>query len=353
MLASLRTPGGSPRLLAVGPDGRWRQPEGTGPVDLGEGWWALPGLADAHAHLASDRLDLEPGEPGAIRRRAFACLERGTFLVADKGWRDDSVVMTLTGLPPTQRPDFEGAGRMISTAGGYYPGFAVETDEAGIAAAVEQGVREGKGWVKLVGDWPRKGRGPLANFSPAALATAVEVAHRGGARVAIHTMAPEVASTAVGAGVDSIEHGLFLTAEDLAQLDARNGAWVPTIVRMKATVEMLGADSSGGRLIREGLDNVAALLREVPDGVAVLAGTDLATGSGDVAPEVAALVRCGLAVERAVAAASTGVADYLGIESGFEPGSPADAVFFGADPLEVPSVLADPVAVVRRGERVR
>lgn len=351
MLVSLRPPGSDGRLvLAVSPEGQWAEPGGRMPTpELSSGLWAIPGLVDSHSHLAADTLELAPGEPDRIARRAFACLDRGTFLVVDKGWCDTSVVATLSGRPPVESPDLEGAGRLIAVAGGYYPGFAVETDTAGLADVVATAVAEGSGWVKLVGDWPRRGLGAVANFDEASLATAVDVAHRGGARVAIHTMAPEVPSAAVRAGVDSVEHGLFLTAADLDSLADRHGAWVPTVLRMEAIGAMLGAESSGGRLIKEGLENVASLLAAAPDGLAVLAGTDLATPPGAVGEEVVALVKCGLAPPRAVEAASGMARRFLGRGCGFEPGTSADAVFYDADPYQDPTVLSRPAVVMRAG----
>lgn len=313
----------------------------------------MPGLADAHAHLAGDELELAPGEPDEIRRRAFACLERGTFLVIDKGWGDDSVVATLTGSAPTESPDLEGAARMLAVEGGYYPGFAVETDREGLESEVRSAVEAGRGWVKLVGDWPRKGRGVVPNFDEEALRAAVDVAHRAGARVAIHATGPDTASWAVWAGVDSIEHGLFLSHADLEELGRRGGAWVPTILRMEETVEFLGKSSSGGRLISTALVDLPQLMAELPAGVNVLAGTDLAVSSGDVASEALALHRLGLSPVAVVDAASDSVRRYLGHSEGFLPGEPADAVFFAADPYEDPSTLTDPVAILRHGERLR
>lgn len=207
--------------------------------------------------------------------------------------------------------------------------------------------------MKIVGDWPRKGRGPLANFTEESLAEAVRIAHKGGAKVAIHTMAPEVPTMAVAAGVDSIEHGLFLTSEDLEVLGRRGGAWVPTILRMEAIMEMLGSDSSGGRLIAQGLENVTELLSTVPEGVAVLAGTDLAEQSARIGREVAALSSKGLSVERAVRAATSTVYSYLGRPPGFEKGQSADVVLFDRDPYEDPSVLEEPSVVIRQGMRLR
>jgi imidazolonepropionase-like amidohydrolase len=354
MQVVIRQPGAvEGRTLAVGEDGRWREPTGEASDLLGVGWWALPGLVDAHAHLAADELDLVPGVPDQIRKRAYACLEGGVFLVIDKGWCDGTVVATLTDAPPSESPDFEAAGRIVAVEGGYYPGFAIETDAEDLVEVIRRAVDEGKGWVKLVGDWPRKGRGALPNFDPDQLKTAVDVAHAAGARVAIHSMAPDVASWAVAAGVDSIEHGLFLTVDDLEAMAAREAGWVPTILRCEALIEALGRESSGGRLLAAGLDNVRNLLAEVPDGVSVLAGTDLVAPSAAVGREVTALIRHGLDPKRAVDAASATALAFCEREAAFAVGAPADAVFFDRDPYEDPSVMERPIAVLRHGVRLR
>lgn len=349
MLISLLGPGqDGPLVLEVGPDGRWHPPSSDAVPDVGRGLWALGGLADAHAHFAAEH-ERDAGDPDGIRRRAFACVSGGTFLVIDKGWSDTTVVATLTSTPPTRSPEWEAAGRMLAVPDGYYPGFGVETDSAGLAGAVHQAAVEGKGWVKLVGDWPRPGRGAVPNFDQSDLETAVRVAHDGGARVAIHTMAPEVPTWAVHAGVDSIEHGLFLTPEDLETLGGRGGGWVPTLSRMEEVADMLGEGSSGARLIRSGLDNVRSYLAEVPWGVAVMAGTDMALAPGDVGREVLRLIEYGLDPGRAVAAASDTVRSYMGRPAAFSVGSVADAVFFDSDPLAHPRALFEPVHVLRAG----
>jgi imidazolonepropionase-like amidohydrolase len=335
------------RVLELGvEDGTWTG-RPTAPLLDATRLWAVPGLVDAHAHLAADRLDLRPGDPTEIAGRAFAALEGGVFLCVDKGWCDRSV-LSLLRRPPTERPDLQAAGRMIAVAGGYYEGFAVEVDLDTLTEVVAEEARNAAGWVKLVGDWPRRGRGPVANFDEDALRTAVEVAHRAGARVAIHTMAPEVPTMAVRAGVDSIEHGLFLTDDDVSRLGARGGAWVPTIRRVEELVEVLGADSSGGRLLSEGLSRIPELLpRAVRAGVAVLAGSDLTFPSARVGEEVAALREYGLEPADALAAATTRAYRYLGVAAGFEPGLPADLVGFEVHPWEDPT--APPALVIRRG----
>ena len=138
--------------------------------------------------------------------------------------------------------------------------------------------------MKLIGDWPRKGIGPVVNFSEAELTQAVAVARANGARLAVHTMAREVPAMAVEAGADSIEHGLFLSDCDLVALGERGGSWVPTVIQIEKVIEQLGERSSGGRLLTEGLVNVAANLE-----LAVEAGVhDRPLAAGELSKE-----RCG------------------------------------------------------------
>lgn len=351
-LVTLRPPGGDDVVL-VAEDGRWAEPDG--PVDEAyetQELWALPGLADAHAHLAADEMTLEPGDPATIRRRAFTCLEGGVFLALDKGWRDETVLTLLTEAPD-RRPDLQAAGRMIAAPGGYYEDFALEVDEEGLAEAVARAVTSSGGWVKIVGDWPRKGEGPRPNFSFEALAAAVRIAHGAGARVAVHTMARQVPGMAVAAGVDSIEHGLFLTEDDLALLAGRGGMWVPTVLRMEEVRSELKEGSRGRLLLTEGLANVAALLPVAEElGVRVLAGSDLAIPARRVAAEAVRLGEVGLSSGAAVAAVSTAVYEAAGVPAGFRPGLFADAVFFDRDPREDLRVLERPVLVLRRGRRL-
>ncbi len=294
-------------------------------------------------------MNMEAAVIADVRTRAFACVKGGVFLGLEKGWCDE-VVLSILDDPREVRPDLQAAGRMITTTGGYYPGFGNEVDDAELAAAVGAAARRSGGWVKIVGDWPRKGRGALANFSEDALRAAVAVAHEGGARVAVHTMARDVPSMAVRAGVDSIEHGLFLTEDDLEMLGSRGGAWVPTVVNVEAVIDQIGVDSSGGRLLTEGLDRVRQLLPGAgAAGVSVLAGSDLSVPHGRIGEEVVRLVQFGLDPAEAMDAASKNAYRYAGVETGFRPGLPADLVSFAADPRDEIETLLAPVLVIRNG----
>ena len=349
----LHAPGREPVVRGVR-DGTWDEPHGGAGPDIGDGLWALPGLVDAHAHLAKKGGDHFTGGIEAAEQNARAALAAGVGLVLDKGWSDLTVTGLIDLLVPGERPEIEAAGIINTVEDGYWPGFGREIQPGGIAEAVARAADEGRGWVKLIGDWPRKGLGPLPNFSEDELARAVEVATARGSSVAVHTMAREVPSMAVRAGAHSIEHGLFLDDSDLAALGARGGSWVPTVAQVEALIAQLGADSSGGRLMREGLANVAGRLASaVEAGVHVLTGTDLALDSRDVAKEAIRLWEMGMDAGLVVEAAST--AGYLatGRSPGFGIGQPANAVLFSEDPSLDPRALAHPRHVIRLGEVVR
>jgi imidazolonepropionase-like amidohydrolase len=154
----------------------------------------------------------------------------------------------------------------------------------------------------------------------------------------------------VSAGVHSIEHGLFLDEPDLESLGRRSGMWVPTLLRTEATLAQLGPGSSGGRLFAEGLAQVRRMLPlAIEAGVSVLAGTDLIGAPADVAAEALCLGSYGLSNSQVLAAVSTAGFEATERDAGFGPGSGADAVFFEANPLEEPGVLAHPAMVVRLG----
>lgn len=330
--------------------GRWEEPAGDPETIVGEDLWALPGLVDAHAHLASDQMYAQPGDLEGAQRRARESLAAGVTLVLDKGWADNTTIRAMHSLPAAQRPDIEAAATVISVAGGYYPGFAEEIDPSLIESAVADQARAGRGWVKLIGDWPRKGVGPIGNFTLDELRRAVGTAEASNSRVAIHTLAREVPSMAVAAGVHSIEHGIFLTEGDVDALGQRGGMWVPTVLRVEALIAQLGAESSGGQLLQAGLANACRLLpAAIEAGVRVLAGTDLVGSPANVASEALRLAELGLGDTEALRAVGMAGFEATGRVTGFDRGARADAVLFGENPLHDLGVLAHPEVIIRHG----
>jgi hypothetical protein len=327
--------------------GEWAS-AGTGDtVDL-SGLVSVSGLADAHIHVSSDGPDFVPSDPARIRERLVAELAGGVFLCLDKGWSDDGVLAVLDD-PLDTRPALRAAGSIVAGIGAYYPGAVREVAPDDLASVVASHPRSG-GWFKIIGDWPKRGQGAPPSFGVEPLAAAVETAHARGLRVAIHTMAPETPSIAVAAGVDSIEHGMYLTDDDVRALGARNGAWVPTVTQVERVIEQVGPERTGGRMLQAGLDRVRSLASQATAaGVVVLAGSDFATPHGRIGTEAVGLVDHGFTPAEALVAVTTAAFDYVGEPCGFEPGRPADVVSFEHDPHETIETLLDPVFVMRRG----
>ena len=357
-LITIREPGADPFPLVIEGD-HFSDPD-DGPIDdeIRTGHlYALPGLADCHAHLGVGSI----GQMGTLTddeirsncvANAWMQVEGGVLLIADKGSSRD-VSLEILEAPPETRPAMQMAGRIIASPGGYYPGYGVEVDDAGLADAVRAACATSASWVKIIGDWPRRGVGTQANFTDGALRTAVDVAHAAGCRVAVHTMAPEGIAPAVAGGLDSIEHGLFLAADDLPTIAARGGAWVPTILGAEAVVSFLGPDSTGGRMLTGGIANVRDLLPEAERlGVTVLAGTDLAVAHGQVAREAIRLRDLGLSSPAALHATTRAAYGYLGIEHDLRSGSTADVVFVRDDPRAHLETLLDPAVVLRLGQTI-
>jgi imidazolonepropionase-like amidohydrolase len=355
-LVTIRTPEGETYPLAI--DGHlFVEPSDdvTTEIDTSS-LWALPGLADAHAHLTMNSIaDIRGTDDETMlantSRNAWAHVENGVLLVLDKGGDSDITLVTLD-HDADVRPDVYIAAGVIHPAGGYMRGFGDEVEPEHLLEFIRSKVDMRGGWVKIAADWPRRGVGPVTNYPLETLKEAVDVAHLAGARVAVHTMA-YAASDAVAAGVDSIEHGPFLTHDDLAVLGARGGAWVPTVVNMQSSIDMLGPDSSGGRVLSRGLEKMRETIPIAEDlGVVLLAGTDLAIPHGQVAQEAIRLKEFGLSDKAATQAASTNAYTYVGRHNSITPGETADVVFVAQNPYEDVRTLLHPELIIRRGKLI-
>ncbi len=328
-------------------DGVWASAAGSDVVDL-SGFVSVSGLSDAHIHVSSDRPDFGPSDPSRIRERLVTELEGGVFLCLDKGWCDDGVLAVLDD-PLDARPALRAAGSIVAGIDGYYPGAVREVAPGDLASVVASHPRSG-GWFKIIGDWPKRGQGAPPAFGVDALSEAVEAAHARGLKVAIHTMAPDTPSIAVEAGVDSIEHGLYLTDDDVRALGARGGAWVPTVRQVERVIEQVGPERTGGRLLCAGLDRVRSLAPlAAAAGVTVLAGSDFGTPQGRIGAEAVGLTEYGFSAADAVRAVTVAAFEYVGEPCGFGPGLPADVVAFRHDPHERIETLLEPAYVMRRG----
>jgi imidazolonepropionase-like amidohydrolase len=310
---------------------------------VGEGW-LLPGLVDAHTHPGAEDIG-KPLADELLRSDMRDHAAAGVTFIRSPG---------LAGDPPGwfgQDPDLPRAvhaGPWIAQHGQFFDdwGRRADLDELP-AVAAEQAGRTG--WAKLIGDWGNDD----PHIPAAVLESVVAAVHAAGGRVAVHSQQAAGGAAAVGAGVDSLEHGMCLDPELLAQMAAQGTALTPTLSVIIASIDRfagqresprkswyLGGASVHGRL--------AAQAAEA--GVTLLAGTD-SRPHGRIADEVRALASAGVPAHDAIAAASWAARSYLGLP-GLEPGAPADAVIYDSDPRANLGQLDKPRAVILRGRLV-
>ncbi|MGC4110215.1 MAG: amidohydrolase family protein [Nocardioides sp.] len=333
-------------LLPEGEDGEVLV--GDGEQSTLPGRYAVTGLVDAHCHVT---VDVDANGFPFISDRAFAdrqlagLADQGVAVARDVGG-DSAITLDFAASTRPGLPVVVAAGRFHSTRDRYFPRMYTPCDPDDLDASIRHEVAGGATWVKIITDFPEvvdgvPGGEGATTYDEQTLARAVQTAHSVGARVAAHsTMA---ASTVVGLGVDSIEHGNGLTEDDVKALGARGGAWTPTIGALTAAAEHLPP---------EHLPVVEALKEHyrhhlpiaLRAGVTVMAGSD---ASVPVARDIALLAEHGLTPLEAIRAATVSARSYLQM-----PPSD-DLVTYDDDPRDDPAVLARPRAVVLRGQRVR
>lgn len=347
-------PEGSQREVYI-VNGRFTFEPVEGALTLLEDACLIPGLVDVHAHLA---LASPAPDAASARERAEASgrahLAAGVLALREPGSPDYSA----KGLGPADGlPRLVTAGRFLAPPGRYFPGLAREVEEVGLPdAAEEELLASGGAWAKVIGDSPLGGDGLTRTYSDEALGEAARRVHAAGGRIAVHCVVPEVIQGAIEAGFDSLEHGSFLQADQVAAAAAANVAWVPTRTieaGIQAMVRELGYSPAAVRRVDEGLARQPESLRQaVAAGVTILAGTDAGMGPhGMVRGEVQLLIEAGLDPETALAAASWTARSWLGLP-GIEEGAPADLVAYRDDPLENTAVLATPTLVLLDGRLI-
>jgi imidazolonepropionase-like amidohydrolase len=336
------------RITAVG--SRVSVPKGAQEVDLRR-YTALPGLIDLHTHVTYvwDRAPgTTPLRQGARRtpsetataaaENARRTLETGVTTIRDLGapggvdilMRDRVAAGTLVG------PRMFVAGRGISMARGGGP-----PPEA-MPAEVERRVRAGSDWVKVYasrGSFDSVDTTQTLTF--AQMKAVVDAAHALGRRVAIHSYGPSGVKDAVRAGADSVEHGIDLDDETLAEMVTRRTVWVPTIDHNRYYVDAKDEYGFPADAIPPLLDYIAKNLesarRAVRAGVRLGMGSDAVfTGFGRNTRELEWFVKAGLTPEQALQTATTTAAELLGRGDSLgriRPGFLADLVAVEGDPL--------------------
>ena len=332
----------------------------------------LPGLVDVHVHLvASGGPDLAADVPKTEAERTLAAvvnarrqLEAGVTLVRDLGAPGAEAVLVGRAVEAgtIAGPRVLASGPAVTMTGGHIAYIGRVTDGAdAMRAAVRANLALGAGCIKVVatGGVLTMGIDPReAAYTQPELEALVSEAHRLGLTVAAHAIGEGGVVAALAAGVDSIEHGMFLDDASIELFGSTGARYTPTF---SAPHGILGGPSVPGWIkdrARPAADaQVASFQAAVRAGVRVVAGTDAGTPDnphGGVAREVAFMVEAGLDTLTAVRAATGEAADLLGVPDRgvLRMGAHADVLIASGDVAADITGLQRPVAVFQDGRRV-
>jgi len=359
-------------VAAIG-DAVGEAPEGA--HDLA-GATVLPGLIDAHVHVASDTSRSpgfgpppaqhgEPPRPAGLAQYILAAtadriLRSGFTTVRDVGAYDDEVLALRAaidaGLVPG--PRVYTCGRIISATapgGEIFHSMYREADGPWeMRKAVREQLKRGAEFIKFMATGARSV--VLEDPEPAQMTleemkAIVDEAHRMGKRVAAHAEGLEGTRWALEAGADTIEHGLALHREPklLDDMAERGTVLVPTISTFHDLAERF-ANIFPAVLVEQAKRQLEEAMRTVD--TARRAGVTLALGydsgpPGSSAQELMRLLEAGLSVSEGLWVATLGGAAALGRNDlgRLAVGSRADAVAIDGRPDEDPTVLTRPEAI--------
>ncbi|HZO23393.1 MAG TPA: amidohydrolase family protein [Steroidobacteraceae bacterium] len=359
-------------------------PSGAQVIDLANAT-VLPGFIDCHVHISSllpshtnsteywlTHSDIDRAFDAAVFVREM--LQQGFTSARDVGGGDETVavrdainegkipgprlLVSLEPLGPTGGHGDSRSGLDPRLNRSDWDNGIVDTPEQA-RIRVREHRRRGADLIKLMpsGGIASTGDDPHQQLmTNEEMRVAVETAHALGMKVAAHIYPAGAIENAVRAGVDSVEHGSFATAQSFALMKAHGTYLVPTLTvyeiyyaAARDHPELLTPGTAPKELANDLLPK-RNLPLAIKSGVRIAYGTDI--GQGNHAMEFELLIANGMKPMDALNAATRNAADLLGVSArvgSVQAGRLADMVAVADDPLSKPDTLQHVQFVMKGG----
>ena len=341
-------------------------------VDV-QGKYLVPGLINAHTHIvmAADGRERAGQDVTLDTLVALQNLQdaiaSGVTTIRDAGSTDniDLKLANKIRLQRLQLPDIIGSGAALMMTGGHGSKIGMEVDGVDeVRKAARWNLKHGAQTIKLMatGGVSLDGEQPTdEQLSVEEMTAAVLEAHHKGKPAMAHAQGTQGIKNAILAGVDSVEHAVYLDDETIQMLLDTNTAIVPT---MAAPWQMLQhKDDIPAYMYDKASALWEAHQQSIRDaaaaGVNVVMGTDAGTSYNDFKSgpgvEIRLLASVGMTPEQVLLASTVRGAELLGIADRvgeLVPGKDADMLILGRDPLQDLAVLTEAPHVIKRGQVV-